>query len=81
MNSEQIKIKMEFTFDEFVQFAKDTTHEPHWNILFFGHFLTHENDQCYLIALRYGVVKFEPGDTLVADPVRGVYVIKSGDLS
>jgi len=65
-----------FTFEEFVEYAKENTPEPHWSIDFRGHSITHENDSLYLIPTLEGVHNFTPEDMLIVDVKGEIYPCK-----
>lgn len=64
------------TFEEFVQFAKETTQEPHWSIPYQGVNISHENDNCYLITTLEGIMQFTPNDMLITGVQGEVYPCK-----
>lgn len=81
---QQFKIKPEATssqfvaatFDEFVEYGKanggNIVNGMPWHFIFEGQAVTHENDNCYLILIPSGTVKFNRGEMLVAD-VKGYF--------
>ena len=68
-----------FTFDQFVQFGRDNGGNivagMPWSFTFHGHPVTHENDQCYLVGVNDGQVRFTPDFTLVIGPDRTLSTI------
>lgn len=62
-----------YSFEEFVAYghahAESLVDDVPWSFTFYGHAVTHENDDCYLI-FNGGVspMRFERGDTLWAGP-------------
>lgn len=65
-------MKTSYTFDEFVKYALDKGAPPvangmPWSFSFFDHPVTHENDNCYLIARGNVTLRFMRGDTLYYD--------------
>lgn len=76
MENTDFLFQAQLNFDEFIAFAKTTAKSPYWHVRFFGQSLTHENDQCYLMCDEGGEYRFEPGDMLIADSVKGVYIEK-----
>ena len=64
------------SFEEFVQFAKNTTEHPHWCIPYQGVNITHENDERYLIPSLEGVMDFTPQDMLITGVAGEIYPCK-----
>lgn len=61
-----------FTFDQFVQYGRDNGGNivggMPWSFTFHGHPVSHENDQCYLVGVNDGQVRFTPDQVLVLNP-------------
>lgn len=64
------------TFDEFVDYAKETTPHPHWCIPYQGVNVTQENDERYLIPTLEGVHNFTPQDMLLTGVNGEIYPCK-----
>jgi len=69
------------TFEEFVQYAKETTEHPHWSIHFEGVNITHENDSLYLVPTINGVYKLTPSDVLYIDTDKQVRVVNATEFN
>ena len=71
--------RLTYTFDEFVQYGRDNGGNivggMPWSFTFHGHPVTHENDQCYLLGVNDGQVRFTPDFTLVLNPDRTLATI------
>lgn len=75
-----------FTFDEFVAAGKKWREEAGqpvteangmpWSFEFRGHQVTHENDCCYLIPTREGVMNMTPNDMLLVGVEGEIYPCK-----
>lgn len=68
------------TFDEFVQYGKDTgaglVNGMPWTFEYKGHPVTHETDGCYLIPTAEGTYNFTPADMLITGVKGEIYPCK-----
>lgn len=70
------------TWNELVQHGKDQVGEENlndgmpWSFKYKGHPLTHENDKCYLIPTKEGVMNMTPDDMLITGVEGEIYPCK-----
>lgn len=68
------------TFNELVEYGKDQDGNivggMPWSFKYKGQPITHENDTCYLIPTREGVMQFTPDDMLITGVHGEIYPCK-----
>lgn len=64
------------SFEQFVEFAKETTDAPHWHIPYQGVNITQENETIYLIPTKEGIMNFTPADMLITGVQGEIYSCK-----
>jgi hypothetical protein len=68
------------TFAELVQYGREHSNNVHngmaWSFEYKGQPITHENDQCYLIPTKEGVMYFTPDDMLITGVQGEIYPCK-----
>jgi hypothetical protein len=68
------------TFNEFVEYGKNISDNivgglP-WSFNYNGHYITHENDECYLFDTLEGTERMTPKDMLITGIEGEIYPIK-----
>lgn len=65
------------TFEEFVEYGKQNggniVNGMPWSFKYNGHYVTHENDECYLIPTLTGTHRFTPQDMLITGVGNEIY--------
>jgi hypothetical protein len=68
------------TFDELVEYGKangaNIVNGMPWSFRYKGHWITHENDRCYLIPTLEGTHNFTPNDMLITGIKGEIYPCK-----
>jgi hypothetical protein len=64
------------TFDELIAYAKVASPAPHWSFEINGHPITHENDDCYIIATLEGIHNMTRQDVLIIGVKGEIYPCK-----
>ncbi|MEG0944404.1 MAG: hypothetical protein RSD74_02200 [Angelakisella sp.] len=67
-------------FDEFVEYGRrhgaNIVNGMPWSFDYKGHFVTHENDGCYIIPTLEGAHNFTPNDMLITGVQGEIYPCK-----
>lgn len=78
-----VKIVDRITFDQLVGYGKQQgvplVADMPWSFKYKGKPVTHENDNCYLVATFKDFEKFERGDMLCTGADRKLYIAKGAE--
>lgn len=68
------------SFNEFVEYVKKNSREPHWHTYLYGVSITHENDSHYILMPENGQVDFRRGQLLCIREDFSMFIITETDF-